>query len=76
METNTQTHTDTDTEQRSVKKRRIEFCGFDIIPIEITTIIITSTGDFKAIAAQCCRQWRHIILSHHNNDTAPKLFAR
>lgn len=40
---------------------------FDLIPIELTTLIVIDTAEFKAIVAQCCRLWRSIILTHQHN---------
>src|SRR5690606_1498341 len=37
---------------------------FDIIPIEITKMILMKTGKSMTIAGQCCVSWRAIVRKH------------
>src|SRR5690625_2474414 len=39
------------------------FCGFTILPFEITTKILKDTKDYQGIAAQCSKQWRSLLCS-------------
>src|SRR5690625_668897 len=48
------------------------FCGFTILPFEITTKILEDTKDYQPIAAQCCKQWRSLLCS----PLPPPLFGR
>src|SRR5690625_4810353 len=45
------------------KNKKNSFCGFRILPFEITTKILKDTKDYQGIAAQCCKQWRSVVCS-------------
>src|SRR5690625_4600618 len=51
---------------------------FYLLPIEITQIILGLTKEWLGIAAQCCNEWRSLIVTKLSNtcSTPPKLFVR
>src|SRR5690554_3711944 len=59
------------------KTQRLSFSGFDLLPVEIVSFILSFTDDYKGVAAQVCSSWRSIICFQQlDNHRPPKLFAR
>src|SRR5690625_6475455 len=55
-----------------LNNKKNSFCGFTILPYEITTKILKDTKDYQGIAAQCSKQWRSLLCS----PLPPLLFGR